>query len=178
MANNTIDRSDDAHSEANDHKDYCICCDFDGNGQIYNPEKIVWRFQLRASKPRSPKPKFLDPVFIFCDSDGNELLTIHRLKLFLLARFKIVEKDLPIGTIRQRSILFTKYDFEINGGTKWNLYLPMFTVFGKGFSQDGKKVLIRIHSRKQWFVRFDSESNILPAMAALAFVTRKKIQGT
>jgi uncharacterized protein YxjI len=181
MANNATAENDCQRSETNEYKDYCFCSNFDGDGEIYSRDnKIVWRFQTTGLKQRSTKSKSFNkfPIFIFCDSDGKELLAIYREKRLPFARFKIVEKDLPVCTISQRSIFFTKYDFEFSNGLKWNLYLPMFSVFGKGASENGNEILVRVRARRQWFVRIATGFDNPPMMAALAYIIRKKEQCT
>jgi len=181
MGNNATAENDSQCSETSEYTDYCFCSNFDGDGEIYDRDnKIVWRFQTTGLKQRSAISKSLNkfPVFSLCDPGGKEMLAIYREKRLPLARFKIVEKDLPVCAISQRSIFFTKYDFECNNGLKWNLYMPMFSVFGKGASGNDAKIIVRARTRKQWYVRISSGFDSPQTMTALAFITRKKLQCT
>ena len=159
-------------------KDYCFCSDWDGDGEIYNRDnKIIWKFQSTALKESPDKSGvFQLPVFSFRDAEGKELLAIYREKRFPMAQFNIIESGLTVCTISQRSLFFTKYEFNFHGGLKWNLHLPMFSVFGKSVSESGGEILVRIHTRRQWFVRAEFDNP--PMMAALAYIIRKKVQRT
>jgi uncharacterized protein YxjI len=161
-------------------KDYCFCSNWDGDGEIYNRDgEVVWRFRTTGLKRRPAEPGlFRSPVFAVSNAGGQELLTISRERMLPLARFRMVENGLPVCTIRQRSILFTKYALEFDNGSRWNLHLPMFTVFIKGVSETGAEVLVRVRSRRQWYVRIGAGFDSLPMMGALAFIIRKKEQCT
>ena len=162
----------------NDYKDYCVRSDWDGNGEIYNrDDKVVWKFQSTKLKEFASR-LFRSPVFVFRDSAGKEMAVIYRKRRFPLAQFVVVENDSPVCTISQHSIFFTKYRFEFCGGLKWNLYMPMFSVRGKGTSNKGKEIFTYAPSRCQWFVRISSGFDSLAMMGALAYITRKKEQCT
>ena len=161
-------------------KDYCFCSNWDGDGEIYNRDgEVVWRFRTTGLKRRPAEPGlFRSPVFAVSNAGGQGLLTISRERMLPLARFRMVENGLPVCTLRQRSILFTKYALEFDNGSRWNLHLPMFTVFIKGVSETGAEVLVRVRSRRQWYVRIGAGFDSLPMMGALAFIIRKKEQCT
>jgi hypothetical protein len=164
----------------NEFADYCFCSNWDGDGEIYNQEnKIVWRFQ-KPGLEHCPKESLAvtTPVFIFNHANGKELLRINRERKLPLARFVVIEHDMPRCTIRQQSIWFTKYEFEFGHNSKWKLYLLMFNIFGKAVSESGAEILVRARSRRQWFVRMVAGSESPSMMAALAFIIRKKLQCT
>lgn len=178
MSTNAKTQAVNNGSETNDYKDYCVCSDWDGDGEIYNRDnKIVWKFQSNRLKQFSTG-LFRSPVFAFRNDDSGDLSVIYRKKRWPMAEFVVVEKNLPVCTIFQRSIFFTRYDFEFGGGFNWSLYMPMFSVRGKGVSREGKEVLIRVATRKRWFIRISTGLDSPAMMAALAFITRKKLQRT
>ena len=153
----------------NESADYCFCSTWDGDGEIYNQEnKIVWRFQTtRVTRPS---------IFSFCDADGKELASIRREKWLPMARFALVQDDVRLGTIWQRSVWRTKYEFEFEGKSKWNLWMPLFSVSGKATNVRGAEILVRARTRRQWFIRIGAGCEFPPLLAALAFVVRKKLQ--
>lgn len=163
-----------------EHEDYCFQSTFDGDGEIYDrANEIVWRFKSKGLKRRpANQGMFRSPVFAVYDAGERELLTINRDRMLPLARFIVVENGLPVCTIRQRSILFTKYTLEFDGGSRWNIHMPMFTVFFRGVSETGAKVLVRVRTRREWYVRISAGFDNLFMMASLAFIIRKKVQCT
>ena len=178
MSNNVTTEIGGNRSETNDYKDYCVCSDWDGDGEIFNGDnKVKWRFQSTNADKYSTK-LFRSPVFVFRNSDGKELSVIYCKRRLPLAQFVVVEKDLPVCTINQRSVFFTRYEFEFVGGIRWNLYMPMFSVRGKGTSNEGKEIFTGARSRRQWFIRISSSFDSSAMMAALAYITRKKLQRT
>jgi hypothetical protein len=170
----------DANFKMNEFADYCFCSTWDGDGEIHNQEgKIVWRFQTTGLKQRLIKSGIgQSPVFAFLDATGQELATIYRERRLPLARFVVVKNDLRLCMIWQRSIWFTKYEFEFDNKSKWKLCLPMFSVSGKAISESGAEILVRARTRRQWFARISAGLDSPSMMAALAFVIRKKLQCT
>lgn len=163
-------------------KDYCICSNWDGDGDIYNRDgEVVWRFRTTGLKRRPAElGSVRSPVFAVYSTGGQELLTISRERRFPLARFRMIENGLPACTIRQRSMLFTKDSLEFDNGSRWKLYIPLFnfSMLFKGVSETGAEVLVRVHNRQQWYVRIGAGLDSLPMMASLAFIVRKNLQCT
>ena len=148
---------------------YCFCSTWDGDGEIYNQEgKIVWRFQTTQLIPPS--------IFSFRDANGNEMASIRREKRLPMARFVVVRDDVCLGTIWQQSIWRTKYRFEFEDNSKWNLRMPMFSVFARAANESGDEILIRARTRRQWFVSIGVGLESVPILAVLAFVVCKKLQ--
>ena len=153
--------------------DYCFCSDWDGNGEIFNSEgKVVWRFRSVGSDRNEGTP-----LFVFSGPDGKELAVVRREKRLLMARFAVFENDVRMCTIWQRTLTLTKYDFEFSQ-VKWTLRMPMFSVRMRAASENGLEILVHVRSRKQWFVRLPIGNDQPPMMAALAYITRKKLQCT
>jgi len=153
--------------------DYCFCSDWDGNGEIYNRDgKVVWHFQPTGSDGRAGVP-----LFVFTGADGKELAVVRREKRLPLARFAVFENDVRVCTVRQRTLTLSKYDLEFETA-KWTLRMPMFSARMKATAANGLEILVRVHSRRQWFVRLPVGNDQPPMMTALAYVTRKKLQCT
>jgi hypothetical protein len=169
-------------SESPNHRDYGFSSDWDGNGEIYDVERqiVTWKCQFKNLRRRADEAgKQSKPVFALFDADGKESLAIHRDAGFFIApKYRILEKSSQVGSIFQRSILFTRYEFSFASGSKWKLYLPMFTVWGSGESADQGKLTFRFKTRRLWMIRLTTDFGYPPLMAALAFVTRKKLQCT
>jgi uncharacterized protein YxjI len=153
--------------------DYCFCPDWDGNGEIYNREgEVVWRFRSAGSNWNEGVP-----LFVFSGTDGKELALVRREKRFPLARFAVFENAVRTCTIWQRTLTLSRYDLAFENA-KWTLRMPMFSVRMRATSADGSEILIRVQSRKQWFVRLPMGKAEPSLLTALAYVTRKKLQCT
>jgi hypothetical protein len=159
--------------------DYRFCSTWDGDGEIYNQEnKVVWRFKMTGLKQSVEVGMARPPVFVLCDADGNELAAISRERRLPLTRFVVAQNGSRCGTIWQRSIWFTKYEFEFTNRSKWMLYMPMFSVSGNVVAETGAVIWVQARTRREWYVRFDLGADSLPMIAALTFVVRNKLQRT
>lgn len=150
---------------------YRFCSTWDGDGEISNQtDEVVWRFQT--------KPEANSPVdFVLSDATGK-LVTITRERSFPFAKFAVIRDELRLGTISQRNIWFTRYEFKFGHTAIWNVYLPMFSVSGKAISGIAPEICLNIQSRREWFARISVGIDNPPMMAALAYTVRKKLQCT
>jgi uncharacterized protein YxjI len=162
----------------NEFADYRFCSTWDGDGEIYNQEnKIIWRFKMTGLKQHPAEVGIVPPPsFALNDADGKELVTISREKRLPLARYVVTENGSRCCTIWQRSIWFTKYEFEFDNKLHWKFYMPMFSVSGKVISETGAVIRVQARTRREWYVRFDAEIESTPMIAALTFVVRNKLQ--
>ena len=160
-------------------RDYCFLSDFDGDGSIVNrANEVVWRFRTTGLKYRAAEQTSGSPVFAFCDPEERELLTIMRPRRLPLARFVLIEDGLPVGTIRQRSILFNRYTIESDSGWRCVLHMPLFTTSFRAATEVGAEVRIAVRTLREWYVRITEGFDSVHLMASLAFLTRKRIQCT
>ena len=164
----------------NEFADFRFCSTWDGDGEIYSQEnKVVWRFKMTGLKQHPAEAGMVrPPIFVLCDADGKELAAISREKRLPLARFAVTQNGSQCCTIWQRSIWFTKYEFELNNKSNWKLYMPMFSVSGKVVSESGAVIRIQARTRREWYVRFGLGVESPLMIAALAFVVRNKLQCT
>jgi hypothetical protein len=160
--------------------DYYFCSTWDGDGEILDREnKIVWRFQTtglgsRPTDSRTGRP----PIFALRDAVGRELFTVLRERRFPLAQFAVVGDDECVCVVRQCNPVFTRYEFEFGDESKWHLHLPMFSVRGRAMSENGVEILVSARTRREWYMRFVVGYDSPALVAALVFVTRKKLQCT
>jgi len=162
----------------NDFADYCFSSDWDGNGEVHNREgKVIWRFRSTGLAQCNANSATAYPLFVFSGADGSESAVVKREKRFPLARFVVFENGARVCTIWQRTLTFSRYELEFEKA-KWTLCMPMFSIRMQATSEAGSEILIRVHSRKQWFARIPNGHNEPSIMTALTYVIRKKLQRT
>jgi hypothetical protein len=110
------------------------------------------------------------------DLESRELLAFKRVMRFPFAVFEAKEGDHLIGTIRQRSFLFTKYLLEFESGLRCTFRMPLFTVRFQGSSESGGRFFVRLWQHRIWFVRLDSSINIFHLVATIAFIHRDRLR--
>jgi len=76
-----------------------------------------------------------------------------------------------VGTIR-RGFLFNEYLWNLKVDTLPPSY-ALFTVWFKGTSETGDRILVRTLQHRIWFVRLDSSINNFHLVAAIAFIPRE-----
>jgi len=161
-----------------DYKDYRLEASWEGNGQIYDGEhKPLWRYMSVGRFSDSSFYGFFRlPPFVVEDLEGHELLVFKRIKRFPFAVFEVKEGNQLVGTIRQRSFLFTSYLLEFENGFRCTFSMPLFTVWFKGASETGGRILVRLWQHRIWFVRLDSTINSFHLIAAIAFLHRERLR--
>jgi hypothetical protein len=153
---------------------YGFQCNHDGNGTIYkldaNPDgEVLWHVKTLGSS------RFLRvPDFGVYEIDGRERFRIHLEHRLPKARFVMVENGRTIGTIQQRTFLFTKYTLDFVNGPKWTVRIPLFTVCFRAESNVGAKVKIRLLQHPTWLVLIDDNADSPELVAALAFLHRER----
>ena len=161
-----------------DYKDYRLESSWEGNGQIYDGEhKPLWRYKsVGRASDSSVYGFFRLPPFVVEDLEGHELLVFKRIKRFPFAVYEVKEGNQLVGTIRQRTFLFTSYLLEFENGFRCTFSMPLFTVWFKGTSETGGRILIRLWQHRIWFVRLDSTINSFHLIAAIAFLHRERLR--
>ena len=161
-----------------DHKDYRFDSSWEGDGQISDAvNKPLWRYKSVGRKSHSSLYGFFRlPVFVVQDLEGRELLAFTRTKRFPFAVYEVKEGDRLVGTIRQRAFLFNEYLLEFESGLRCTFRMPLFTVWFKGTSETGGRILVRLWQHRIWFVRLDSSINNFHLVAAIAFIHRERLR--
>jgi len=165
-------------TQASDYKDYRFDSSWEGDGQIYDGEnKPLWRYKSLGRKSNSSFYGLLWlPIFVIQDLNGHELLSFKRIKRFPFAVFEIKAGDRLIGTIRQRAFLFTNYLLEFESGLRCTFSMPLFTVWFRGTTETGGRILVRLWQHRIWLVRLDSKINDFYLVAAIAFIHRERLR--
>jgi hypothetical protein len=86
----------------------------------------------------------------------------------------MTENNMPVCTIRQRSLLLNHYSLEFTRGAKWNFHLPLFTIYYKGTSDTGDEVLVRMPRHDTWQLKIGSDADSLYLITALALIHRER----
>ena len=162
-----------------DPRDYCLQCSYPGFGNVCDSEgRVFWQTagQEERTRARYPYGLFRLPDFVVSDSGKQELFRIKRIRRLPMARFVMTQKGVPVGTIIQKSLFLNRYALDFAGGEKWNFRMPLFTVFFKGVSEAGGKVLVRLWSHNVWYVRVDAGCDTPELLAALAFIHRERLR--
>jgi hypothetical protein len=176
----TTAKMNDRHAtQSSDCNYYCSCSSWEGNGQILDKENNpLWQYNsVGGNRFHSSVYGFFRlPVFVVQDLEGHEVLSFRRTKRFPLSVFEVKEGNRLIGTIRQRSLLFTKYRLEFEGGLRCTFRMPLFTIWFKGTVETGGQFLVQLWQHRVWLVRIDSNINSFPLVAAIAFMHRERLR--
>ena len=168
-----------AATQPDEYNDYCFNSSWEGDGQISDGEnKPLWRYESVGGNwfRSSVYGFFYLPVFVVQDLKGRELLTFKRIKRFPFSVFEVTEGNRLVGTIRQRSFLFTKYSLEFENGLRCTFRMPLFTVWFGGTTETGEQILVRMWHHRVWFLRLDSSINNFHLVAAIAFIHRERLR--
>ena len=165
-------------TQAPEYKDYRFDSSWEGNGQISDEKsKPLWRYLSPGRFSNSSFYGFFRlPVFVVEDLEGHELLSFRRIKRFPFGVYQIKEGNRLIGAIRQGAFLFTKYHIEFESGLRCTFCLPLFTVWFRGKTETGERILVRLWGHRTWFVRLDPKINNFQLLAAIAFIHRERLR--
>jgi hypothetical protein len=159
-------------------RQYGFRCSVDGDGEIYNSDsEILWRFKTQYRNNYSIfgfKLFRLLPDFILYNTKDQEILTVKCERRYPLPIFRMVEKSLPVCTIRLMSILQNKYSIEFNDGRRLYFHMPMYSVYFRGTSGSGEEILVRLVRHDTWYVEIPLSIDNLHIIAALAFIHRER----
>jgi hypothetical protein len=156
---------------------YCFRCSYEGNGEIYNSNgEILWRFKTLHRRPHYPYGLFRLPDFVVHDKADKELFRIKLERKWSLAQFVMIENDMPICTIGQRSILRNKFTLDFANGQKWIFRMPLFTVNFGGLSETGEKIRVHVRTHNIWYVLIDAKVDSPQLVAAVAFIHRERLR--
>lgn len=162
-----------------DYKKYRFDSSWEGDGQIIDgEERPLWRYKsVGGNIFRSTSYGFFWlPPFVVEDLEGRELLAFTRTKRFPFSVFEVKEGDHVVGTIRQQSLLFTKYLLEFESGLRCVFYLPPFTVLFHGIADTGERILVQRWHHQVWLVGIDSSIDSFPLVAAIVFIHRERLR--
>ncbi len=156
---------------------YYFKCNYDGNGTVSNSSgEVLWHIKTPFSSGGSPFGFGPCPDFSFYDELDKQLLSVNLERRFLQKRFVMTENGMPVCTIRQKGILFTKYTMNFSNGQNWVFRLPLFTVIFTGLSKNGAKIRVRLWNHNTWLVLIDPNADNPQLVAALAFIHRERLR--
>lgn len=156
---------------------YCFKCSYEGNGEISNSNsEVLWRIETPFNRPLSPLGLGPCPDFSIYDKMNKELFRVKHERHFWHKRFVVTENDLPVCTIRQKSILFNKYTLDFVNGQSWVFRMPLFTVTFTGQSKTGEKIRVRFWNHNTWLVLIDPNVENSQLVTALAFLHRERLR--
>ncbi len=88
----------------------------------------------------------------------------------------MLENNLPIGPINQRSFLRNKFTLNFTNGQKWIFRMPLFTARFNGLSETGEKIRVGVRTHNIWYVSIDAHAASPQLVAALAFIHRERLR--
>ena len=156
---------------------YCFRCSYEGDGEIYDSNGgILCRFKTLHKRPHYPYGFFRLPDFVVHDKVDKEVFRIKLERKWALTQFMMLENDLPICTINQRSVLRNKFTLNFTNGQKWVFRMPLFTVNFGGWSEAGERIRVRVWSHNVWYVLIDTNADSAQLAVALAFIHRERLR--
>lgn len=162
-----------------DPMDYCFQATYEGFGNIYDSDgKVIFKLigQDGSNRARYPYGQLRLRDYVVSNTAGQELFRVKRIRRLPMARFVMTGNGTTACTIRQQSILLNRYLLEFANGSKWIFHMPLFTIFFRGTSADGAKVVARLRSHNVWYVRIDDGAESPALLAALAFIHRERMR--
>jgi len=157
-------------------KRYGISCSWHGDGEVfsYDENRIALKFRNEPAPSCMMYGFFRLPEFVVYQ-DNSEALRFQRTRRFFRQVFEIRAAGNHVGEVR-RNPIYRSYELNLANGTKWNMFLPLFTIGFFGCSSDGGKLLFWLKSHRIWQLVVDPEHDSTLLIASIAFIHREYLR--